>query len=222
MAPRREHPLLRLGELLRRRLPRHPRARSSTTTRPSIVTNSWGDVEANESAGNVAAYEQVFLQGAMQGIGFMFSSGDNGDELANTGLKQADYPASDPCVTAVGGTSDAIGGRRHVRVPDRLGHREVQPDRRRQRLGPRPAFLYGAGGGVVRAVRPARPTRRASCRPSSAPAVRCPTSALDADPTTGMLVGETQTFPDGVHYGEYRIGGTSLASPLFAGMTAQA
>ncbi len=47
---------------------------------------------------------------------------------------------------------------------------------------------------------------------------------MDADPTTGMLVGETQNFPlasvfgpAGNHYGEYRIGGTSLASPLFAG-----
>jgi subtilase family serine protease len=43
---------------------------------------------------------------------------------------------------------------------------------------------------------------------------------MDGDPNTGMLVGETQTFPGGVHYGQYRIGGTSLASPLFAGMTA--
>ena len=41
---------------------------------------------------------------------------------------------------------------------------------------------------------------------------------MDADPTTGMLVGETQTFPNGIDYGEYRIGGTSLASPLFAGL----
>ncbi len=52
---------------------------------------------------------------------------------------------------------------------------------------------------------------------------------MDADPTTGMLVGETQNFslpsrfgPAGVHYGEYRIGGTSLASPLFAGAQAVA
>jgi len=37
-----------------------------------------------------------------------------------------------------------------------------------------------------------------------------------------MLIGETQTFPDGVYYDQYRIGGTSLASPLFAGMTALA
>jgi subtilase family serine protease len=47
-----------------------------------------------------------------------------------------------------------------------------------------------------------------------------PDIAMDADPNTGMLIGQTQTFPDSVHYGEYRIGGTSLASPLLAGMLA--
>ena len=50
-----------------------------------------------------------------------------------------------------------------------------------------------------------------------------PDIALDGDPQTGMLVGETQTFPDGsVRYGEYRIGGTSLSSPLYAGLEALA
>jgi subtilase family serine protease len=43
---------------------------------------------------------------------------------------------------------------------------------------------------------------------------------MDADPTTGMLIGETQQFPGGTYYDEYRIGGTSLASPLLAGLTA--
>ena len=43
------------------------------------------------------------------------------------------------------------------------------------------------------------------------------------DPNTGMLVGQTQRFPDGTDkYDEYRIGGTSLASPLYAGMFALA
>jgi len=43
------------------------------------------------------------------------------------------------------------------------------------------------------------------------------------DPNTGMLIGQTQTFPDGsVRYSEYRIGGTSLSSPLAAGMLALA
>jgi subtilase family serine protease len=51
---------------------------------------------------------------------------------------------------------------------------------------------------------------------------------MDADPNTGMLVGETQSFGaptvwgQGVKYGEYRIGGTSLASPLTAGLNAVA
>ena len=36
-----------------------------------------------------------------------------------------------------------------------------------------------------------------------------------------MLIGETQTFSNGsVRYSEYRIGGTSLSSPLMAGVMA--
>ena len=43
------------------------------------------------------------------------------------------------------------------------------------------------------------------------------------DPQTGFLVGQTQTFPNGTaRYSEYRIGGTSLSSPLFAGVVAVA
>jgi hypothetical protein len=37
-----------------------------------------------------------------------------------------------------------------------------------------------------------------------------------------MLVGETQAFADGTYYDQYRIGGTSLSSPLFAGLMADA
>jgi subtilase family serine protease len=43
------------------------------------------------------------------------------------------------------------------------------------------------------------------------------------DPNTGYIIGETQTFPDGsVKYSEYRIGGTSLSSPIMAGIMALA
>ena len=51
----------------------------------------------------------MLLQAAAQGISVLFSSGDAGDEIANTGTRQAAYPASDPWVTAVGGTSLAVG-----------------------------------------------------------------------------------------------------------------
>ncbi len=186
--------------------------------RASIVTNSWRDLEANESSENVAAYEQVFLQGAMQGVGFLFSSGDNGDELANTAIKQADYPASDPYATAVGGTADAIGADGSFLFQTGWGTRNYSLGKNGARWVPGD-YLYGAGGGTSSLFN--RPDYQQGVVPSSYGAGRAvPDVGLDADPQTGMLIGQTQTFPDGVYYDEFRIGGTSLASPLFAGMAA--
>lgn len=181
-----------------------------------LVTNSWGDVEQVETTDQIAAYEQVFLQGAIQGQSFMFSSGDNGDELANTGIRQADYPTSDPYVTSVGGTSDAINATGKFTFQTGWGTQKyAQNGSAWAPLG----FLYGAGGGHSSLFN--QPSYQAGVVPGSNGAGRAvPDVGLDADPTTGMLVGETQSFPDGVYYDEYRIGGTSLASPLFAGMTA--
>ena len=55
-----------------------------------------------------------------------------------------------------------------------------------------------------------------------APARAVPDISMPGDPNTGFRVGQTQEFPDGTYYDEYRIGGTSLASPLLAGMQAVA
>lgn len=183
----------------------------------SIVSNSWSDVEANESSDSIAAYEEVFQQGALQGIGFLFSSGDNGDQLANTGIKQTDYPASDPYATAVGGTSDAIGADSTFLGQTGWGTERysLSPTNQWTSVG----FSSGAGGGTSGLFN--RPSYQEGVVPGRYGAGRAvPDVGLDADPTTGFLVGQTQTFPEGVHYDEYRIGGTSLASPLFAGMTA--
>jgi len=50
-----------------------------------------------------------------------------------------------------------------------------------------------------------------------------PDISLDADPGTGFLIGLHQTLPDGTsQYTETRYGGTSLASPLLAGIVADA
>jgi subtilase family serine protease len=43
---------------------------------------------------------------------------------------------------------------------------------------------------------------------------------MDADASTGFLIGLTQTFPDGTYYDQFKEGGTSLASPLLAGVIA--
>ena len=186
----------------------------------SVVSNSWGDVESSASGSSVIAFEGVFLQGAMQGIGFMFSSGDNGDELANSGIRQVDYPVSDPYVTAVGGTSDAIGANGKFIFQTGWGTEKYSlsgDGKEWTSLG----FLYGAGGGVSALFN--RPDYQAGVVPAKFGSGRAvPDVGLDADPTTGFLVGQTQTFSDGAYYDEYRVGGTSLASPLYAGMTALA
>jgi subtilase family serine protease len=50
-----------------------------------------------------------------------------------------------------------------------------------------------------------------------------PDIAALGDPNAGYIIGQTQTFSDGtVKYSEYRIGGTSLSSPIIAGLMALA
>lgn len=193
-------------------------ASTVTDDKAQIVSSSWGGTEEGASAGSIPAYEQVFMQGAMEGISFMFSSGDDGDEVATTALKQADFPVSDPYVTGVGGTTTGIDANGAVSFQTGWGTDKFSLSANGKSWTPL-GFLYGSGGGYSALFN--RPTYQNGVVATSAPAGRAvPDVAMDADPTTGMLIGLTQTFPDGVHYGEFREGGTSLASPLFAGMTA--
>src|SRR5581483_1964350 len=78
-------------------------------------------------------------------------------------------------------------------------------------------LLYGSGGDASHLFN--KPGYQQGVTTSS-PYREVPDVAMNADPNTGMLIGQTQTFPDGTYYDQYRIGGTSLASPLFAGLTA--
>ncbi|MGN6162404.1 MAG: hypothetical protein ACTHOG_11985, partial [Marmoricola sp.] len=81
------------------------------------------------------------------------------------------------------------------------------------------SFVSGGGGGYsTHFAEPGYQTAAGIPDPSHGRAV--PDVAMDGDPTTGMLIGQTQSFPTGAQYDTFRIGGTSLASPLFAGMTA--
>ena len=202
----------------------------------SIVTNSWGEptfividgvLYITIDQGLVDAYESVFKQGAVQGIGFYFSSGDNGDDLAAFGYKHPDFPSGDPWVTSVGGTSLAVsrGNDRLFETGWGTARWGLSADSTSWVL--QVPFLYGAGGGFSQVFY--RPWYQNGVVPATTTGRAVPDIGLDADPTTGMLVGETQTFaldsrygPAGVHYGEYRIGGTSLASPLMAGFAADA
>ena len=202
----------------------------------SIVTNSWGEptfivvdgqlVETID-ASLISAYESIFKQGAVQGIGFFFSSGDDGDELAAWGYAHPDYPTGDPWVTSVGGTSLAIGRNNQRQFETGWGTEKYGLSTDGTSWEQTVPFLYGAGGGISQIF--PEPWYQQGVVPRGTSGRAVPDVGMDADPTTGMLVGETQSFslpsrfgPAGVHYGEYRIGGTSLASPLMAGSEAVA
>jgi subtilase family serine protease len=194
----------------------------------TIVTNSWGEPENGSDPAMDAVYNQTFMKGAVEGIGFYFSSGDNGDEVANTGTKQSDMPASLPWVTAVGGTSLAVDKHNNYSFETGWGTEKALLSADGKSWANFPgAYTSGAGGGT--SARTPEPWYQNKVVPSALTAVNggknrvVPDIAADADPTTGFLMGQTQTFPDGtVKYSEYRIGGTSLASPLIAGLQALA
>jgi len=192
-----------------------------------IVSNSYGNAGEGGSAQEAQAEDDVYKQAAAQGIGIYFSSGDSGDEAANLGHPEADFPATDPWVTAVGGTSLAVGQSNSYLFETGWGTGKSSLVNGAWSPAPPGAFQYGAGGGTSTLF--AQPGYQSGVVPSSlssssGTAMRVvPDVAADADPNTGMLVGETQTFSKrNVAYGEYRIGGTSLASPLFAGIMALA
>jgi len=196
-----------------------------------IVSNSWTvtNGEGTEgqalSMGYVNFVNEFALEAALTGIGNYFASGDDGDDTISVGHRAVDFPASDPWVTGVGGSSVGIGA--HGQYLWETGWSNSYSTLTKGAWSPAPPGTYnsGAGGGTSRLFPqpfyqkgrvPASISEAFSARPHRA----VPDVAMPADPNTGMLVGETQVFPDGTHYGEYRIGGTSLATPLMAGVMA--
>jgi subtilase family serine protease len=190
-----------------------------------IVSNSYGSAGEEIPADEVQAFQSIAIHAALKGIGLYFSSGDSGDEAASLGAPSPDFSASSPWVTAVGGTSTGI---------DAKGQRVVETGWETSKStltngvwGPA-AYQYGSGGGTSRLFR--EPFYQKHVVPDALAKKNqvngqrgrvVPDISMNGDPNTGMLVGQTQTFSDGsVTYGEYRIGGTSLSAPLFAGLMA--
>lgn len=193
------------------------------------VSNSYGDQGEGLDAQDVKAFNQIAVQAVLEGIGLYFSSGDSGDEVANLGHPSADFSASDPWVTAVGGTSTGIGA--NGRITTVTGWETGKSTLTNGVWTPASpgAYLYGSGGGTSRlfaepfyqlGVVPASLARQNQKGKGTGRVV--PDISMNGDPNTGMLIGITQTFPDGAYYDQYRVGGTSLASPLLAAEVAVA
>ena len=195
--------------------------------RADIITNSYGGRDEQDPASHVLAWHDIFLQAGAEGIGTYFSSGDDGDGIENVGIRTVQLPASDPATTAVGGTSLGVDAFDRYVFETGWGTGISSLARDAWKPAPPGAFLYGGGGGTSRIFaepsyqRGVVPDRLSGYWGGSNRVV--PDIAMVGDPNTGFIVGQTQTFPGHVErYGEYRLGGTSLSSPLFAGVMALA
>jgi subtilase family serine protease len=195
-----------------------------------VVTNSWTDgIDDVALLGNayVTFYEQFSTEAAITGITVNFSSGDDGDHTAggtDVASKTVEFPADLPYVTGVGGSSVFIGSKGQW-----LGEQGWQTAYSALKNGQWGKPVYNSGGGGGTSTLFTQPWYQQGKVPvsesqyySNVPMRTVPDIAMDADPNTGMIVGETQVFPDGTYWDQYRIGGTSLASPLLAGLVAVA
>jgi subtilase family serine protease len=210
-----------------------------------VVSDSWTGGEQGLTSADTAPFDQVFEQGAIEGIGFDFASGDCGynDPATQCGLAdqsgelQVSFPTSSTWVTGVGGTSLAIGRRDNYEWE--AGWGDMTVPLRRKHWTPAPPgrypgnFDYGGGGGTsmlyeqpgyqAGVVPGSLANRLPDGKVSSEPMRVVPDVGMDADPSTGFLFGETVRLRSGRNgFMLSRIGGTSLATPLFAGLEADA
>ena len=198
-----------------------------------VITNSWTDGVDDITmlgASYVAFYLQYSIEAALTGITVNFSSGDSGDHTdggADLADKTVEFPADIPFVTGVGGTSILIGS--EGQWLGEYGWQNAYTGLKHGAWSPAPPGNYSSGGGGGTSLLFTQPAYQVGKVPASisryyggAPMRAVPDIAVVADPNTGFRVGQTQVFPDGTYWAEYRIGGTSLASPLLAGMVAVA
>ena len=198
-----------------------------------VITNSWTDGTDDISllgSSYVDFYQQFSQEAALTGITVNFSSGDAGDHTSggtDLASKTVEFPADLPYVTGVGGTSVLIGSRGQW-----LGEHGWQSAYSTLTNGawtPAPPGNYSSGGGGGTSQLFTQPFYQAGRVPASisqyygsTPMRAVPDISMPGDPNTGFEVGQTQVFPDGTYWDQYRIGGTSLSSPLLAGVVAVA
>lgn len=193
------------------------------------ISDSWGSCESDAGFGVAASEEVAFLQMAAQGQGVFVASGDSGayDCLADLGTPpyahgravNADDPASDPYVVAVGGTTLTVNATTASYISETVWNDSTLSSQQ----------LAGTGGGISQFW--GAPLWQSANQATSAPAGMAdpgtarllPDVTANADPQTGYAeyctVGDTCL---GAPAPWFDIGGTSAAAPLWATLAALA
>jgi subtilase family serine protease len=172
--------------------------------RATIVSISYGNCEAVRGAALINGYESTFMAAQAAGVDVFAASGDSGpydcnDANRSNDLRQSvNYPASSAYVTGVGGTTLSNQG-------DQLHESAWQE----------PAALAGSGGG--RSAFVPRPAWQSSDVVHQGGSTRLvPDVAGPASPDFNLLIADFQLNRVTLETG----GGTSAATPFWAGLTA--
>lgn len=196
----------------------------------NIVSNSFGDSTEDLPADVVAGENALYVQAAGEGIGMYFSTGDDGDLSPLGEDPQPSFPATDPYVTGVGGTSLGIDQDGAISFEtgwgDQLDQIVAAPNGTLSYHDPLPGrnFAGGAGGGTSSLF--TEPSYQRGVVPTSLSGGYrvSPDISADADPYTGYLVGYRPITNDATlatgAYQTQTAGGTSLAAPLVAAQIA--
>ena len=177
-----------------------------------VISTSWGQPEQDEDPTIIAAEDAIFQKMAAQGQSIFSATGDQGayDGYPKRPTSvEVDSPASDPFVTAVGGTtlsySKPTTSAAGVTTPGSYVSETVwKTGTANNATGPE-----GGGGGISADW----PTPSYQLGLGTDPKQRnIPDVALDANPATGydIYLGGTAVT----------VGGTSAAAPLWAAFTA--
>lgn len=158
--------------------------------RAKIVNYSWGSCEDQVDPQHAKDMAKLFAQAVAQGVNILVASGDSGSDSCQNGSVAPDWPAANPDVVAVGGTSLRISGDRAE---------ETAWD--------------GSGGGISHLfdLPPYQEALGGIFEKRSYPDV-----SFNADPKSGEAI---YAHNDG-KAGWFVIGGTSMAAPQWAGFLA--
>ncbi|GAA2017591.1 hypothetical protein GCM10009839_11810 [Catenulispora yoronensis] len=220
-----------------------------------VVSNSWGEIlhstNGDQDPAVVSQYDRIFQQGAAEGISFLFSSGDCGDDdpankaggavncNGNSSRRQAEWPASSQWVTAVGGTTlatknaagdyaweVAMGDRKATANPGAANWTKVTGGVAVPGSIP---FYFGGGGGTSEdEPQPwyqagKVPTALATTEASGQTAAR-PMRVVPDVAMNGSVATAVQVgmTDDKGNWTRFGAGGTSVAAPEFAAVLANA
>jgi subtilase family serine protease len=195
-----------------------------------VISQSFGATEETfTSPGQIYSLRSAYANAAQHGVTVLAASGDQGSTdyycdpssgcanpdnvICCDSTRAIDWPASDPLVTAVGGTQLHLNDKGYRTAPD-----SVWDDLSSTVGVPGPVYTWGAGGGGRSSVFP-RPQFQDGVAGIVGDSRGTPDIAMSAA-VNGAADFYDTTDPSVAGWGI--VGGTSEASPLFSGIVALA